>query len=132
MHTPAELFSYFNGRLVQNNLFIKSQNVSVMSDNPADEQILDENTMLMVICSVLDKYNGFTQTKLDHIENLSEINEIIKFAQNRAITKETALSKFKQIKPDISKRVEANNKEEIALYEDLVIYLIQLKRELGD
>ena len=132
MHTPAEFFSYFNGRLVQNNLFIKSQNVSVMSDNPADEQILDENTMLMVICSVLDKYNGFTQTKLDYIENLSEINEIIKYAQNRAITKETALSKFKQIKPDMSKRVEANNKEEIALYEDLVIYLIQLKRELGD
>ena len=32
----------------------------------------------------------------------------------------------------MSKRVEANNKEEIALYEDLVIYLIQLKRKLGD
>ena len=132
--TPEELFSYFNKKLMTSNLFIKEENVSPLTENQAEDMILDENLMFHLICDVLDKYNGFiTYNKpLTYIDNLNEINDIIRYAQDKSINMERALNELTKMKIITSDRVKSNKKEEIEAYEDLVMYLVHLKRELGE
>lgn len=131
MYTASELFTYFNQKLMSSNLFIKEENISPLTDNPAEDMILDDNLMFHLICDVLDKYNGFIGKKIDRIENVNEINEIILYAQEKAIRLEKAITEVPKI-IHINDRVKQRNKEEIRVYEDLVVYLIQLKREKGE
>ena len=115
--TPAHLIDYVDDNIMAAaGLKVAKETLSTY------EQIATEQQA--------DYFYGFI-TEPCRIENVNEINEIILYAQEKAIRLEKAITEVPKI-IHINDRVKQRNKEEIRVYEDLVVYLIQLKREKGE